>query len=242
VYRRDLWDIVRDHVVPVDDDENPILGASDLAFNLILLNPWIHVLFDSAIIGLKPLNIPRRQDPENLSVEFLTVEWRYIPKRVSKAFKSKEGAQFLKEKPATGRPAAVCKINLDSDDLAGFFDRHMRASRHDDIENSQSRVNMQSGHQIQSGMRFELPVYKEDAEKTFRLLELSWLALRISSLSGAAEAIDYLGDRPDDDWERALKAIQQQERDRCETIMRTGRQAEAARAQKEGLAEDESSP
>jgi hypothetical protein len=85
-------------------------------------------------------------------------------------------------------------MNLDADGISDIFQGH--------LENPDSQQGFfdASGRLIESGRRFEIPAYKTDAANTHKLLEVAWLARRIASISGAAEAIDLLSDKPDPRW------------------------------------------
>ncbi|KAH7354326.1 hypothetical protein B0T11DRAFT_357680 [Plectosphaerella cucumerina] len=173
------------------------------------------------------------QDPKDSSKELICVEWRYLPKRLSAAFASEEGAKFLRETPGPGKPAAVCKMNLDSDELVPFLERFLEEPQCEELGNGFPCVYLPSGRRIESGMRFEIPVQKEDADTTFWLLELSWLARKISSLSGAAEAIEFLRGGPDGDWAEASKVGLRESIERAEALIKWVREAEAAQSEDE---------
>lgn len=240
-----MWCKVARNVIPIDGDD-PFLGSSD-EFNVILLNPFVHKLLDSAVIGLKPINAPREQDPENPEKEFICVEWRYLPKHVAEAFASGEGARFLKETPGPGKPAAVCQMNLQSDELAGFLERHLEDPRGEELGNGFPCVHLPSGRRIESGMRFQIPVYKKYADKTFCLLELSWLARLTFSISGDTWAdryhttehttstdVDWHPEMPDSDWKELLVAVRREAENDLKKMMTTGREGEAEAAQSPG--------
>jgi hypothetical protein len=229
-YNGDLLREVLNMLVPLDKNKNPILKNSDFDFNLMMLNPFVHKLLDGARIGLKPINTLREEDPEDTEKEFICVEWRYLPKRVAEALAGEKASKFLVEAPATGRPAAVCGMNLDSDELSDFFQHYLQDPQYDELGGGFPCVYLENGRRIESGFRFKIPVYKKDAAKTFRLLELSWLVLRIASISGAAEALEYLRDRPDDDWQGLRDAVQKESFNRAMEMIRRGREAEAAEA------------
>ncbi|KAH6687262.1 hypothetical protein F5X68DRAFT_239790 [Plectosphaerella plurivora] len=207
-YRQDLWHNTKNLLFPLKN-KKPIILASDMEWNMMLLYYDVHKLFDNMIVGFKPIHAPRRQDPDDPPKEFICVEWRYLPKRVGQAFRGREGQKFLKEKPATGRPAASCKMDVFHDELVEFYERNMQDSRPNEFGKGFPSATWKDGTLIESGHRFYIPAYKEDANKTFYLLEVMWLASQIASLSGAAEAIRYLRERPDDEWKKAYQAMEQ---------------------------------
>lgn len=157
------------------------------------LNPWFHRGFDKYLFGLKPIYTFPRPDPTRDEIEYISVEWRYLPIRLAKALEH-EHLNYFRQKPTQQRPVALCEVNIDADGISDFFQSH--------LENPESQQGFfdASGRLIESGRRFEMPAYKKDAANTCKLLEVAWLARRIASMSGAAEAIDLLSDKPDPRW------------------------------------------
>lgn len=134
------------------------------------------------------------------------MEWRCLPTRIAAAL-VKEGWKFLRQVPTEERPLALCEVDLTSDDIIPFFEHHLRDPCGDSnyLAGSSGRLGIfhPSGRKIESGMRFALPVHGKDAERTFALLQISWLARCIASISGALEAMDHLQDEPPGKWEDA---------------------------------------
>ncbi|KAH7347868.1 hypothetical protein B0T11DRAFT_292028 [Plectosphaerella cucumerina] len=181
------------HLLFPKKDGRHVVGASDDTFNIMSLNPWFHRGLDKLLFGLKPISTLPRPDATRDEIEYICVEWRYLPIRLAKALEH-EHLNYLRQKPTQQRPVALCEVNIDANGISDFFQGHLKNPE------SQQGFFDASGRLIESGRRFEMPAYKKDAANTCKLLEVSWLARRIASMSGAAEAIDLLSDKPDPRW------------------------------------------
>lgn len=223
-YKPTLWDNVKGLLFEEDTDGQYALGCSDKAFNIISMNPHVHRCFDRAAFSLKPITPPREQrfDPGTKNIEPVCVEWQFLPKQLADAFGTEgQGLHHLHTKPARDRPLPRCEPNLNSEGFAKFLTDHLKAPLGDAtrLGDGLPCAYTESGRRIESGMRFYIPAFKDDADKTRWLLELSGLARRISSISGAAEALDDLGDDPPHKWARAYKIASQQARERNRQLL-----------------------
>lgn len=212
----DIWGPVQHILFPKDENGDFIIAASDFEPNLVCLNPFVHYLFDSAIIGFKPISYGK-PDPDDPDKVLISVEWRYLPEKLSQAlFDHGKELNFINKKPRSRRAVSKCKLNLEAEGFAEFLAQYIQHPEGDtpELGNGLPCVYLPSGRRIESGMVFDIAVYKDHAETTYQLLRLSWLVLRMASISGAAEAVDLLSDRPPEDWDRAMTEIQaQRERD-----------------------------
>lgn len=191
---------IRNILFPRDAEESG-LGVADRLRNIFCLNPWFHRGFDYCVFGLKPVNLPPRPDPSDDTIEYISVEWRYLPKQLARALEE-DHAKYLRQRPTQERPVALCQMNLDSDEITDLFRHHLK---HPEAKGVRPFID-EKLVVIDSGRRFEIPTYKEDSASTIRLLELAWLARCIASMSGAAECVDMLRDEPDSDWAQAALA------------------------------------
>ncbi|KAH6687260.1 hypothetical protein F5X68DRAFT_207065 [Plectosphaerella plurivora] len=146
--------------------------------------------------------------------------------------------KYIKGQSPGKTPIPQRKIDVESDGLAEFLERQLRKTAQTDPDNDFIRVCLPSGRHVALCMRFEIPVAKKNADETFALLKLSWMALCLASMSGAAEVIDLLNDKPDEDWEEARVRLRDQKRRSLDEWEETQERAEdeARRAQSDSSA------
>lgn len=197
---------VNDLFFEYDTESKPKLACFDKVWNLISMAGHIHRLFDRAYFGLKPtMPAQAKEKGKEGELSSICVEWRFLPRQLSKALLENS---HLKNKPTQQRPLAACIINLESPGLLQCLQQELNNPEGESsmLGRGIPRAHRKDSKPIRSGMRFEIPARVGDVPKTMTALEISWLALRMASISGAADDIELLNDKPSEDWGKAITA------------------------------------
>lgn len=155
------------------------LGFSDEPSNMIGLSPNLHGAWGHGYFGLRPITvIPERKDGVPMGDVIFQFVW--LPRG---SYKNYASPVDLKKEKADNSQSLICK-------LSGYTRPHGLR-----ITSTRTKTSIESGH------LFHIKCPLEEAEKMRDMLAIQWALIRISAMSGAADAIDHGFDpTPDADW------------------------------------------
>ena len=166
------------------------------------MDPYLHVLWVKAFFGLKWHGVEGTEhatDEQGKDIEYtlFTVQWYWLPDQIPESLES-----FL-ETPAGATVQRLIRprqlVRLGSDDELGSLACSLRDSfahapaRHSTMG---ATARDQQGRLIESGRVFTLKVETGDLDKIKTVIDYQWLAVRMASMSGAAQVADDLEKEP----------------------------------------------
>lgn len=155
------------------------VAFSDGPGNMISLSPNLHRGWGKALFGLKPIAVVPQEVGEDVMGD-LIFQFVWLPRGSYKNYASP--VELTNEQPDNPE-SLICKLN-------GYT---RPPGLH--ITSTRTKTSIESGH------LFHIKCPLEEAEKLRDMLAIQWALIRISAMSGAADAIDHGFDPTlDPDW------------------------------------------
>lgn len=144
-------------------------GATDKAWNMVSLNPALQVFWSKAYFGLKQLRIDAFTDSNGRLWGCVTFQFVWLPRMPSETlFDSID----LEDQDADNDTSLISKLRNHTTP----WDVHL--------------INGKSKTLIQTGHTFNVSLAWPDAIKFGYMLDIQWLLIRLTAMSGAADAAD----------------------------------------------------
>lgn len=200
---------LRDQLGEILAPESGEVGSTDVECNLISLRHDVHQMWNDALFGLKYVGNEAPAEEDGYST--FQAQWLWMCDRIH----AKLDSQYLSRPkgqrwdPNAKHCGFKLTVDLESSETMDALHRAL-VDTIKYLSNTSCRgatVRDDEGRLIQSGRIFQLKVKTRDLEKTKVLLNTQLLALKMASLSGAAEDADYLDRQPPPMWSVDYEAL-----------------------------------